>query len=408
MIRVLVVDDSMFMRGAIAKTLTATGAFEVVGQARDGQEALQRVLELKPDVVSMDFNMPGWTGIDAVHAIMQQRPTPIVMFSAHTQKGAKETLDALAAGAVDFVTKPAGEVSADLSKVQDELTRKLTAAAASRPRAPLKASARSGSYPATATPVPGSSPRAAPASEARGVAPSADPRAPLKTPLPGMASGMVPPATATPLPGSLRPPLSTRAPVPAPRPSSPGGALPKLCIIAVSTGGPVALTQLVPALPADTRFAIIIVQHMPAHFTAALAERLDALSPLSVREAQSGDRPRPGLVLIAPGDQHLELDDRGAVVLGGGAFVNGCRPAADVTMLSAARVYGRRTIGVVLTGMGRDGTAGALAIRRAEGRTLAQDEESSVIFGMPRAAIEAGAIEEVAPLGEIAARLRYL
>jgi two-component system chemotaxis response regulator CheB len=170
----------------------------------------------------------------------------------------------------------------------------------------------------------------------------------------------------------------------------------------------VALSQLVPALPADTRFAVVIVQHMPAHFTGALAERLDASSPLSVREAENGDRPRPGLVLVAPGDRHLEFDDRGAVVITSGPLVNGCRPAADVTMTSAARVFGRRTIGVVLTGMGKDGAAGALAIRRAEGRTLAQDEDSSVIFGMPRAAIEIGAIEEVAPLAEIAARLRYL
>lgn len=169
-----------------------------------------------------------------------------------------------------------------------------------------------------------------------------------------------------------------------------------------------ALGHLIPALPADTRFAVVVVQHMPAHFTTALAERLGASSALAVREAENGDRPRPGLVLIAPGDRHLEFDDRGAVVLRDGPLVNGCRPAADVTMLSAARVYGRRTIGVVMTGMGRDGTAGALAIRRAEGKTLAQDEESSVIFGMPRSAIEAGAIDEVAPLGEIAARLRYL
>jgi two-component system chemotaxis response regulator CheB len=127
-----------------------------------------------------------------------------------------------------------------------------------------------------------------------------------------------------------------------------------------------------------------------------------------VREAVDGDRPRPGLVLIAPGDRHLEFDDRGAVVLGDGPQVHGCRPAADVTMISAARVFGKRTIAVVMTGMGKDGAQGALAIRRAEGRTLAQDQESSVIFGMPKAAIDAGAIEEVAPLDEIAARLRFL
>lgn len=346
MIRVLIVDDSMFMRGAIAKTLSASGSFEVVGQARDGNEAVKRVLELRPDVVTMDFNMPGMTGAQTVRSIMSQRPTPVVMFSAHTKQGAKETLDALAAGAVDFVTKPAGEVSADLSKVQAELVRKLTIAASARPKA-------------------------APA-----------------------------PVVATkPAPASPR--------VPAPPVSSPGG-FPRLCVVAISTGGPVALSRLLPALPQDTRFAIVVVQHMPAYFTATLAERLDAASELTVREARAGDRPRPGLVLIAPGDRHLEFDARGSVVLTDAAPMHGCRPAADVTMVSAARVYGRRTIGVVMTGMGKDGAAGALAILRAEGRTLAQDEASSVIFGMPKAAIDAGAIEEVAPLDEIAPRLRYL
>lgn len=345
MIRVLVVDDSMFMRGAISKTLTSSGRFEVIGQAKDGEEAVRRVLELSPDVVTMDFNMPTMNGAEAVRAIMQRRPTPVVMFSAHTRQGAKETLDALSAGAVDFVTKPAGEVSADLSMVQEELTRKLASAASSRPRS--------------------------------GPAPAPQP-------------------AAKPAPASARAPLSF------------SGALPKLCVIAISTGGPVALSRLLPALPADTRFALVVVQHMPAMFTAALAERLDAESALTVREAEAGDRPRPGLALIAPGDRHLEFDARGAVVLSDGPLVHGCRPAADLTMVSAAKVYGRRTIGLVMTGMGRDGTAGAQAIRAAEGHTIAQDEASSVIFGMPRSAIEAGAIEEVAPLDELPSRLRYL
>lgn len=351
-IRLLVVDDSSFMRGAITRTLGALGTFEIVGQAKDGADAVRRVLELQPDVVSMDFNMPGMTGAEAVREIMRQRPTPIVMFSAHTQRGAAETLEALGAGAVDFVTKPAGEVSADLSKVQDELARKLTAAAQARPST--------------------AAPRTKAASPAQ------------KTPIP--ASG----------PTSTRPPLHA------------AGDLPKLCVIAVSTGGPVALSRLLPALPANTRFAIVVVQHMPAYFTAALAERLHGESTLEIREAASGDRPRPGLVLVAPGDRHLEFDLRGAVVLSDGPPLHGCRPAADVTMISAAKVYGRRTIGVVLTGMGRDGTAGALAIRRADGRTLAQDEASSVIFGMPKSAIDAGAIEEVASLDQMPSRLRYL
>jgi two-component system chemotaxis response regulator CheB len=339
-IRVLVVDDSLFMRSAIAKTL-AGGPFEVVGQAKDGRDALDQIARLQPDVITMDFNMPGMNGAETVRALMQQRPTPVVMFSAHTRQGAKETFDALAAGAVDFVTKPAGEVSVDLSKISDELMRKLIAAASARPRV------------ASAVPL-------------------------------GRPSG------------SLSIPRSTL----------PGG-LPRLCCIAVSTGGPAALGELVPALPADLRLAIIVIQHMPAGFTGPLAERLDAASRVAVREAQAGDRPLAGSVLIAPGDRHLELDERGMVVLTDGPPVNGCRPAADVTMLSAVKVYGRRTLAVVMTGMGKDGAAGALAIKRAEGKTCAQDQHTSVIFGMPRAAIDAGAIDEVVPLADLAGWLRY-
>ena len=341
-IRVLVVDDSLFMRAAIAKTLGT--AFDIVGQAKDGTDALQQVTKLAPDVITMDFNMPGMNGADTVRALMAQRPTPVVMFSAHTKQGAKETFDALAAGAVDFVTKPAGEVSVDLSKIADELRSKLLAAASAKPRA----SSASLSVP---------SPR-------------------------------------------------TTSPIAIPRTTLPG-ALPRLCVIAVSTGGPAALSEVIPALPVDLRLAIVVVQHMPAGFTGALAERLHAQSRVAVREAQAGDRPLAGGVLIAPGDRHLEFDETGACILTDGPLVNGCRPAADVTMQSAAKVYGRRTLAVVMTGMGKDGTAGALAIKRMQGKTAAQDAETSVIYGMPKAAIEAGAIDEICALGDIAAWLRY-
>lgn len=347
-IRVLIVDDSLFMRAAIAKTLS-TGPFEVVGQAKDGKEALLLLGKLKPEVLTMDFNMPGMNGVETVRAVMQQQPTPVVMFSAHTKQGAKETFDALAAGAVDFVTKPAGEVSTDLSKIAEELTRKLVAASQSRPRAAS----------------------AAPPSRPSGQMPALRP------------SGIIPT-----------------------RPSTLTGA-PRVCVIGISTGGPAALSEVIPALPADLRLALVIVQHMPAGFTTALAERLDAVSKVSVREAQHGDRPLAGSVLIAPGDRHLEFDAGGMVVLTDGPMINGCRPAADVTMVSAARVFGRRCLAVVMTGMGKDGAAGALAIKRAEGKTLAQDAASSVIFGMPKAAVDAGGIDEVAALGDIAAWLRY-
>jgi two-component system chemotaxis response regulator CheB len=248
------------------------------------------------------------------------------------------------------MTKPDGEVSVDLTRVADELSRKLIAAAQARPRV-------------------------------------------ANLPAPARASGSVTGMRAS----SSWPAMSASSP----------GSLPRLCVIGISTGGPVALSEVVPALPADLRIAIVIVQHMPAGFTAALAERLDAASRVSVHEAGDGDRPQPGAVLIAPGDRHLEFDDRGLVVLTDGPLVNGCRPAADVTMMSAARAYGRRALAVVMTGMGRDGAAGALAIKRADGKTLAQDQATSIIYGMPRAAIDAGAIDEVAALGDIAAWLRY-
>ena len=174
-------------------------------------------------------------------------------------------------------------------------------------------------------------------------------------------------------------------------------------------GDPQAPDAAVLAPSSGGRTVVSVDAHVEgAHFTRALAERLDAICALSVREAEAGDRPRPGVVLVAPGDRHLEFDASGAVQLGDGPLVHGCRPAADVAMLSAARVYRQRTIGVVMTGMGKDGAAGALAIRRAEGRTFAQDEASSAIFGMPKAAIDAGAIEEVLPLDAIASRLRYV
>jgi len=338
-VRVLVVDDSLFMRAAVAKLLTADGRFEVIGQAKDGADAVDQALKLTPDVVTMDFNMPRMNGAEAVRAIMAKRATPVIMFSAHTKQGARETFEALAAGAVDFVTKPAGEVSADLRGIADDLIEKLLGTAGARPRvfAPIQASKPKG------------------------------------------------------LQMSTWPPTG-----------------PRVLIIGVSTGGPAALSRVIPALPATTRFSTVIVQHMPASFTAQLADRLNGLSAVSVREARDGDIPAAGTVFVAPGDRHLEVSDGGVLRLTDGPPVNGCRPAADVTMASAARVFGRRAIGLVMTGMGRDGAAGLTAIKQAEGITLAQDKDSCVIFGMPKAAIDAGVVDGVLALDAIAARLSSL
>lgn len=338
-IRVLVVDDSPFMRAAIRRALDRFDDLEVVGDAADGPAALAQAEALQPDVVTMDVNMPGMDGVEAVRQLVARRPTPVVMLSAHTQQGARVTLDALQAGAVDFLAKPAGEVSVNFGQVAEELAQRLRAAAGTRPR---------------------------------WVSPD--------------------PVSLVSMPAVCRDPGRPRA-------------ASRVVVVGVSTGGPSALTRVLPRLPPDVGFSLVVVQHMPETFTAALAERLNDLSAISVAQAVDGDRPVPGKALIAPGGSHLELDRTGALRLSSAPPVNGCRPSADVTMESAARSVGRRAVGLVMTGMGRDGTAGLTAIRAAGGRTFAQDEASCVIYGMPRSAVEAGVIDEVVALDRIAARL---
>jgi two-component system chemotaxis response regulator CheB len=336
-IRAVIVDDSMFMRTVISRLLTRDGRFEVVGEAKNGREAVELAGRMRPDVMTMDVNMPVLDGVEAVRQIMRMHPVPVVMVSAHTTEGAQATLEALSAGAVDFVAKPSGEVSADLSLVEGELAEKLMTASNARPRTiqPFHAVAA--------------------------------PTAPLVT-------------------------------------WSPEG--PRVAIIAVSTGGPAALARVIPALPGDLDCAVVVVQHMPPEFTAALAKRLDALSALTVAEAADGDRLRQGKVYIAPGGRHLNVEPPGVLRTVDTPPVNGCKPSADVTMQSAARILGYRAIGVVMTGMGRDGAEGLRAIRTAGGRTIAQDEASCVVFGMPRAAIELGVVDRVVTLEAIAAAIR--
>lgn len=343
-LRVLIVDDSLFMRAAIKKILAKERGFEVAGMAKDGQEAVEKIDELAPDVVTMDFNMPRMDGAQAVREIMRKRPTPVIMFSAHTRQGARETFGALAAGAVDFVTKPAGEVSANLENIAEELVTKLRAAASARLRSP---------------------------------------------------SGVTPAPVAEPAAKFVR--MATMPP---------GGF--RVLFVAVSTGGPAALSRVIPALPATLRCGLVVVQHMPADFTTALAERLDQQSSVRVREAIDGDVPEPGLVLIAPGSRHLRVAEGGVLRLDDGPLVHGCRPAADVTMRSAAAIFGRRAAGLVMTGMGRDGTDGLAAIKAADGRTLAQEQETCVIPGMPRSAIAAGVVDDVIPLDALAAQIQSL
>ncbi|MDB4970541.1 MAG: cheB [Myxococcales bacterium] len=338
-IRVLVTDDSLFMRAAIKKILSADARFEIVGEARDGREAVDKVLALKPDVCTMDFNMPNLDGAAAVREIMRTRPTPVVMLSAHTREGARETFEALAAGAVDFLAKPSGEVSAELMIVGKQLVAKLAAAAQSRP------------MPMASAPRPAAAPRIT-------------------------------------------------------QPRAVGLVGPRIVVVGVSTGGPAALGRFLPRFPADTSLALLIVQHLPAGFTAPLAERLDSMSAIRVREAADGDRPEAGLALIAPGDRHLEVLPDGTLRTNEDPEVNGVRPSADVTMRSAALVFGRRVVGVVMTGMGKDGAEGMRSIKQAGGATLVQDEATSVIWGMPRACVDAGCADRVVPLDALADAVR--
>jgi two-component system chemotaxis response regulator CheB len=333
------------MRQVVTRALESDGRFEVVGAAASGAEAVRLCRELGPQVVTMDFNMPGMNGAEATRAIMSERALPIVMLSAHTQQGAKETLEALAAGAVDFVTKPSGEVSAHLGDAKVELVEKLLSAAGANLTALAPRSAES----------------------------------------------------------SPEPPVSRGAPLWARRHSVAGEQ--HLIVIASSTGGPQALLRVVPQLRLVERAALIIVQHMPDGFTGALAEQLTEAAGFPVREARSGDATEAGTALLAPGGTHLIVSRGGRIELRADPPQHGVRPAADPTLVSASQVFGARVIGVVLTGMGRDGAKGLAAVKASGGTTLAQDKASSLVYGMPKAAVELGVVDTVAPLDRIAAVL---
>jgi two-component system chemotaxis response regulator CheB len=345
-IRVLIVDDSAVMRQMLRRVLHEAG-FEVVGAARDGLEAVERAAALDPDVITLDVEMPRLDGLGALERLMAAGARRIVMFSSLTEAGAAETLRALELGAVEFVQKPGPGVPLD--EVAGELCRKVRAAASARP------------HPRAGRAVP-----AVPAA-ARNTA--------------SRHPGAAPPAAAALV--------------------APGGRGVRLIVIASSTGGPSALFQLFGQLPGNLPAALLVVQHMPAGFTRSLAGRLDDRSALEVREAQSGDVPRRGLGLVAPGDLHLELDEGGRVHLLDTPREHGVRPAADVTLRSAVRAYAGALDLVVLTGMGVDGTAGARAVKAAGGRVVVEAESTAVVWGMPRSVVEAGLADAVVPLGDV-------
>jgi two-component system chemotaxis response regulator CheB len=346
MIRVLVVDDSPLARKVTVETLQREPGIEVVGTAPNAELALRRVESLAPDVITMDLEMPGMGGLEAIRRIMRDRPTPIVVLSASLRGRAAATVQALELGAVSCLAKPGGPGSGRVSEIAAELTAavyeahqvRLEVLAPGHPLAPAAAGA-------------------------------------------GPAAG-------------------TR-----------GGEPRRFQVVAIgaSAGGPAALATVLKGLPADFPVPVLVAQHMPAGFMGAFARRLDGLCRVRVLEAEQGRALAPGEVLLAAGGRHLMVSRRGerrvVAHLDSSDPVNGHRPSVDVLASSVAACFGAQSLGVILTGMGRDGAQGFARLRRQGGRVLAQDEASSAIYGMNRTVIENGDADEILPLGALAARL---
>jgi Chemotaxis response regulator containing a CheY-like receiver domain and a methylesterase domain len=347
-IRVLVVDDSSFMRKALCGMLAGDSCIGEVETARNGEEALQKIASWKPDVVTLDIEMPVMNGLDALRKIMETHPLPVLMVSSLTSKGAEETLQALELGAVDFVPKQLDGVVTNIAGVHHELVAKVIAAAGMvgriRPRRPVTS------------------------------------RSILSHPNTGL---------------SARSTSATRGS--------------KIVAIGCSTGGPQALSELLPLFPKDFPAGIVIVQHMPKCFTKPFADRMNALCEIDVREASESDEVIPGVALLAPGGLQLRLGRKKATRIGVELKPNLeghlHAPSVDVMMQSVAQLYAERAVGVILTGMGQDGLEGMRAIKKGKGRTVAQNEASCTVYGMPRAVVDNGCADKVVPLSQIAGEI---
>ena len=336
-IRVVLVDDSAFIRYTVAKYLQEDPGIEIVGNARDGLDALEQIPRLKPDVVVLDVEMPRMDGLTALKRIMVECPTPVVMLSGLTQQGARTTIQALMRGAVDFVPKPDAKIN--IHTVVEDLAAKIKAAAGSGTKS------------------------------------------------------IRPPTT-----GEVKSPPAKRGPRPL-------GREDPVVVIGTSTGGPRALQEVLTNLPADFPAAVLVVQHMPPGFTRSLAQRLNQASALVIQEAADGDRLARGLVLLAPGDYHMQFRRAKQVELNQGPRRRHVRPSVDATMESAVEYHGANVIGVVLTGMGDDGTEGARQIKKAGGLVIAEHESTSVVYGMPASVVRAGLADKVVPLPKVAPTL---
>jgi two-component system chemotaxis response regulator CheB len=343
-IRVLVADDSTFMCKVLKEIINSDPQLEVAGQARDGREAVALAESLKPDVITMDINMPHLDGLQATELIMSQHPRPIVIVSSESREGAASSLRALELGAIDFVPKPSSGIDLDMRNVREELTRKLKMAAKVH-------------VVRTAT----------------------------------RAKVDVPP---------VRPVVPA---LPARRPSSVdqnGNRIP-IVVIAASTGGPAAVMRVVSSLPRNLQAAVLLVLHMPGAFTKPFISQLSEVSQLPVKEAEQNEAMQAGTIYLCPGSHHVRLSFTGKLNLDPGDRIDGYRPCADVAVESIAAHTRSATVAVVLTGMGNDAAKGVKFAKAAGGYVIAQDEATSMIFGMPAEAIKTGAVDEILPLDEI-------
>jgi two-component system chemotaxis response regulator CheB len=370
-IKVLVVDDSAFMRKAITNILSSSQDIEVIGKARNGKDAFEKVIELKPDVVILDIEMPVLDGLQTLGYIMSECPTPVIMLSGAESKHADVMMTAFKYGAVDFILKPSGNISLDMDKIKDELVKKVKAAS----KVETHKLGFIQEYDKN---------------DNAGISRMEDVKETGKKPKD---------------PAVVETDRTEEQKTESDRKSK----FKKIVIIGTSTGGPRALQQIIPFLPPYFNAPVLVVQHMPAGFTKSLAERLDSQSGIKVREARDGDIVKPGIVLIAPGDYHMivrqeEINGKikEVIALNKSEKVQGVRPSVDVLLNSVAQIYGASSVGVILTGMGSDGTDGIRRLKLAGGKVIAEDESTCVVYGMPRSIIEQRLADYVLPINKIA------
>jgi two-component system chemotaxis response regulator CheB len=360
-ISVLIVDDSALIRNLVSKMFDDIPEIQVIGKAMNGRFALRKLETMNPDIIILDLEMPEMNGIEFLKERKKRGiKIPVVILSSIARKGAKITIDALSLGASDFVLKPSGSSSRDIYKTKDQLVALIKIYGRQFKKESVMETGRVDETPAS---------RLQPSTQ------------PAKQ--------------------QVKARLATEPGTPVKRSSLPI----EIIAIGISTGGPNALRGLFPRIRSDLSVPILVVQHMPAGFTEEFAKSLDQISPLEIKEAEDGDIIKTGRILIAPGDKHLEILNKPLakiVRLSEKPAVNGHRPSADVLFSSVFQVYGRHSLAIIMTGMGRDGVKGIGAIYQAGGLTIAQDEASCVVFGMPRVAIENGYIHKVVPLGMMA------